>query len=107
MRSATVVKDGAIISPPPPPKPKTTPKPATAVKTEPDKAKAQLPAPFKRYLPMIVGALMLYGLGAVAPPHVCATFNRIRARLLYRLYGDLECHPFPAHTTDECHQCDQ
>lgn len=76
IRGATVIKEGEITWPPPPPKLSAAPpaaKPAEAapaVIKEPEK-----PGPIKQALPIIIGALVLYGLGSVAPPSFMAHFT--------------------------------
>jgi len=76
IRGATVIKAGEITWPPPAPKLSAAPaaKPAeTAVvaeKPEPKKA-----GPIKQALPVVIGALLLYGLGSVAPPSFMAHFT--------------------------------
>ncbi len=68
VRGATVIKAGEITWPPPPPKlsaaapaPKAA-ETAPAVVEEPKK-----PSAFKQAIPLIIGALLLLGLGSVAP----------------------------------------
>jgi NAD(P) transhydrogenase subunit alpha len=74
VRGATVIKGGEITWPPPAPKLSAAPaKPAAAAviaKPEPKKA-----GPVKRMLPIIIGALVLFGLGAVAPASFMAHFT--------------------------------
>ncbi len=76
VRGATVIKAGEITWPPPAPKLSAAPaaKPAEAApvveKPEPKKA-----GPVKRALPVVIGALVLYGLGSVAPPSFMAHFT--------------------------------
>lgn len=74
VRGATVIKEGEITWPPPAPKLSAAPaKPAAApavVKPEPKKS-----GPIKQMLPIIFGALVLYGLGSVAPPAFMAHFT--------------------------------
>ena len=74
VRGATVIKEGEITWPPPAPKLSAAPaKPAATpavVKPEPKKA-----GPIKQMLPVIIGALVLLGLGSVAPPSFMAHFT--------------------------------
>ena len=74
VRGATVIKAGEITWPPPPPKLSAAPAKAVAgpavVKPEPKKT-----GPIKQMLPIIIGALVLYGLGSVAPPAFMAHFT--------------------------------
>ncbi len=70
IRGATVINKGEITWPPPAPKLSAAPaaKPAEAAEVivaEPKKS--ILPPAVKQSLPMVIGALLLYGLGAVAP----------------------------------------
>ena len=46
-------------------------------------------------------------LGNSAPAIVYVAFHSIRVGLFCRLHGDLECHPFTAHTLNECDQCSE
>ena len=76
VRGATVIKSGEITWPPPAPKlsaaPATKPeeKPAVVAKEEP-----KPPSLIKQMIPMLVGALLLFGLGTVAPPSFMAHFT--------------------------------
>jgi NAD(P) transhydrogenase subunit alpha len=75
IRGATVIKAGEITWPPPAPKLSAAPaaKPAEVapvVVEEPKKA-----GPIKQMMPIIIGALLLYGLGSVAPPSFMAHFT--------------------------------
>lgn len=78
IRGATVIKAGEITWPPPVPKLSAAPaaKPADAGQIEAAKPKKSLlPKSVKQALPMIVGALLLYGLGAVAPASFMTHFT--------------------------------
>ena len=75
VRGATVINAGEITWPPPAPKLSAAPaKPAEAPvvveKPEPKKA-----GPIKQMLPVVIGALVLYALGAVAPASFMAHFT--------------------------------
>lgn len=66
VRGATVVKDGEITFPPPPPKLSAAPtKKVEPAKVEPVVEKE--PSKFKPWIPFIVGGLVLWCLGSVAP----------------------------------------
>ena len=75
VRGATVIHQGQITWPPPPPKLSAAPskkptEPAPTVVEEPKK-----PSLLKQSLPMIIGALLLYGLGSVAPTSFMTHFT--------------------------------
>ncbi len=76
VRGATVINAGEITWPPPAPKLSAAPaaKPAevapVVVAEEPKKA-----GPIRQMLPVLIGALLLYGLGSVAPPSFMAHFT--------------------------------
>ena len=74
IRGATVVKDGEITWPPPPPKLSAAPKKAPAaapVKPQEEKKKSRLGLA----LPFLLGGLMFFGLGSVAPPEFMSHFT--------------------------------
>lgn len=75
VRGATVVKEGEITFPPPPIKLSATPvkKPDTLSTEKIDDAKVA--SKNKRWLPFIIGALALLGLGSVAPASFIAHFT--------------------------------
>ncbi len=75
VRGATVIKAGEITWPPPAPKLSATPavKPAETAPIAVEEPKK--PGPIKQMLPVIIGALVLYGLGSVAPPSFMAHFT--------------------------------
>jgi len=75
VRGATVINNGQITWPPPAPKLSAAPvekpsEPAPVVVEEPKK-----PSLLRQSLPMIIGALMLYGLGSVAPSSFMTHFT--------------------------------
>ena len=75
VRGATVINNGQITWPPPAPKLSAAPvekpsEPAPVVTEEPKK-----PSLLRQSLPMIIGALMLYGLGSVAPSSFMTHFT--------------------------------
>jgi len=76
VRGATVINKGEITWPPPAPKLSAAPAvkqaeaPAVIEKPEPEKA-----GPLKQLMPVIIGALVLLGLGSVAPPSFMAHFT--------------------------------
>lgn len=74
IRSATVINKGEITWPAPAPKVATTP-PAKVAMEIPKPKEFILPAPVQQALPMAIGALLLYGLGAVAPSSFMAHFT--------------------------------
>lgn len=76
VRGATVINAGEITWPPPAPKlsaaPAAKPAEAPAVVEKPEPKKA---GPIKQMIPVVLGALVLYGLGSVAPPSFMAHFT--------------------------------
>jgi len=78
IRGATVINKGEITWPPPAPKLSAAPaaKPGeAAVIEEAEPKKSILPPAVKQSLPMVIGALLLYGLGAVAPASFMTHFT--------------------------------
>ena len=77
IRGATVIKQGEITWPPP--APKLSAAPAKPAEPQPvvvvEKKKPLLPAPVKAAIPVVIGALALFGLGSVAPPSFMAHFT--------------------------------
>ena len=78
IRGTTVIKDGEITWPPPAPSVSAAPKsaPEQAEPSEPAKPKKPLvPAAVKHLLVMVAGALVLFGIGSVAPESFMAHFT--------------------------------
>ncbi len=78
IRGATVVKDGSITWPPPPIAVSAAPVGATAappVQGKPEPKKALLPAWASTALTLMIGALLLFGLGSVAPATFMSHFT--------------------------------
>jgi len=75
IRGATVIKAGEITWPPPAPKLSAAPaaKPAEAAPVVVEEPKK--PSFIKRMMPVLIGALVLYGLGSVAPASFMAHFT--------------------------------
>jgi len=76
VRGATVIKEGQITWPPPPPKLSAAPakkviEPTPVVASEEPKR----PTLLRQSLPLIIGALILYGLGSVAPSSFMTHFT--------------------------------
>jgi NAD(P) transhydrogenase subunit alpha len=74
IRGATVVKDGEITFPPPPPKLSAAPakKPEAKIDVAPEPKE---PSKLKPWIPFIVGALALWGLGTSAPASFMSHFT--------------------------------
>jgi NAD(P) transhydrogenase subunit alpha len=74
IRGATVVKEGEITFPPPPPKLSAAPtnKPKAAVIDAPEPKE---PSKLKPWIPFIIGALALIGLGSTAPDSFMSHFT--------------------------------
>lgn len=73
VRGATVVKAGEITFPPPPPK--LSAAPAKKAEPEPVVVEEKEPSKVKPWIPFIVGALALWGLGSVAPESFMSHFT--------------------------------
>lgn len=76
IRGTTVIKEGKITWPPPPPKLSAAPaakSEAAAVVAAPEKS--LIPASIKSLLPLIIGGLALFGIGAVAPASFMSHFT--------------------------------
>ena len=75
IRGATVINAGEITWPPPAPKLSAAPaaKPAEVAPVVVEEPKK--PGPIKQMLPVVIAALVLYGLGSVAPPSFMAHFT--------------------------------
>jgi NAD(P) transhydrogenase subunit alpha len=75
IRGATVINAGEITWPPPAPKLSAAPaaKPAEVAPVVIEEVKK--PGPIKQMIPVLIGALVLYGLGSVAPPSFMAHFT--------------------------------
>lgn len=76
IRGATVIKEGKITWPPPPPKLSAAPAPQTEAPAVKNIHQKPEPAsPFKQLLPLIIGGIALFGIGAVAPGSFMAHFT--------------------------------
>jgi H+-translocating NAD(P) transhydrogenase subunit alpha len=76
IRGATVIKAGKITWPPPPPKLSASPAPLTeapAVKNSHQKPEPG--SPIQQFLPLLVGGIILFGIGAVAPSSFMTHFT--------------------------------
>ncbi|MDD2723772.1 MAG: Re/Si-specific NAD(P)(+) transhydrogenase subunit alpha [Methylovulum sp.] len=76
IRGATVIKEGKITWPPPPPTLSAAPAAKPAVTVPQAHAKEpQKPSVIKQLLPLLIGGLALFGIGAVAPESFMAHFT--------------------------------
>lgn len=75
VRGATVVNKGEITWPPPAPKLSAAPAKPAEVAAVIEKPKTEKAGPLKQLMPVIIGALVLLGLGSVAPASFMAHFT--------------------------------
>jgi NAD(P) transhydrogenase subunit alpha len=79
IRGTTVIKEGNITWPPPPPKLTASPAPQTEAPAYPSvleqQKKSIIPNSVKQFLPIIIGGLALFGIGAVAPESFMTHFT--------------------------------
>jgi len=68
IRGTTVIKEGAITWPPPAPKLSAAPPKVPAAKVAPVKHEPKKAGPLKLAITFLIGGLLLFGLGLVAPP---------------------------------------
>ncbi|MGZ8136651.1 MAG: Re/Si-specific NAD(P)(+) transhydrogenase subunit alpha [Methylococcaceae bacterium] len=76
IRGTTVIKEGKITWPPPPPT--LSAAPAAKIETPAIIApvkKSLIPDPVKQFLPLVIGGLALFGIGAVAPASFMTHFT--------------------------------
>lgn len=73
IRGATVIKEGKITWPPPPPTLSVAPKKEAAPVVA--ETPAEPPHPLKAFMPMLIGAAVLLGIGAVAPASFMTHFT--------------------------------
>jgi H+-translocating NAD(P) transhydrogenase subunit alpha len=79
IRGTTVIKEGNITWPPPAPKLSAAPAPQTEAPAYPSvleqKKKSLIPSAIKQLLPVIIGGLILFGIGTVAPESFMTHFT--------------------------------
>ena len=115
IRGLTVIKEGSITWPPPAPKlsaaPPAAAKPAAAKhRGTPAGARARWRwrAGLGKSTAIVfaVAAVMFWFIGAERAGNISRSLHRVRAGLLRRLHGGLECDAGTAHAADERHQRD-
>ncbi|MDI1232582.1 MAG: Re/Si-specific NAD(P)(+) transhydrogenase subunit alpha [Methylobacter sp.] len=75
IRGTTVIKEGKITWPPPPPKLSAAPAPQTEAPAYASVKELQKPSPIKQFIPLIIGGLVLFGIGSVAPTSFMTHFT--------------------------------
>ena len=76
IRGATVIKAGKITWPPPPPKLSAAPAPQTeAPAVKEVHSKVEPPSTLQQILPLLIGGIALFGIGAVAPTSFMTHFT--------------------------------
>lgn len=77
IRGATVIKEGKVTWPPPPPKISAAPPPQTEAPANQvvEVKKSLIPDCIKPFLPLIIGGLVLFGVGSVAPASFMSHFT--------------------------------
>jgi NAD(P) transhydrogenase subunit alpha len=75
VRGATVINAGEITWPPPAPKLSAAPAKPSEAPAVVEKVEPKPPSLFKQMLPVIIGALVLLGVGSVAPPSFMTHFT--------------------------------
>ncbi|MDO9169631.1 MAG: Re/Si-specific NAD(P)(+) transhydrogenase subunit alpha [Methylobacter sp.] len=75
IRGTTVIKEGKITWPPPPPKLSAAPAPQTEAPAYASVKEQQKPSPIKQFMPLIIGGLVLFGIGSVAPTSFMTHFT--------------------------------